>query len=212
MLTCLITAPHSPFSQAPQAPARALARSQPQTPPNPLPNPPLELRPPLPPHLRRLHIRRTLIVRLRKHTHHTNQYLLHALNRTPPLTRRLIVIRVIARRVQYTDTHLAVSVYVGVPYLAQELHLRRVERVVARESERRGEDAAFVGGVGGAGDDGFPREHVVFGYGAGGYAVWGVREEGFVFGEEAFGRDGGGHGGRSGRGGWRELVSFVELS
>jgi hypothetical protein len=57
--------------------------SKPQHPSTPLPHPPLILWPLLSPHLRRLHIRRTLIIRLRQHTHDRNQDLLHALDWRP---------------------------------------------------------------------------------------------------------------------------------
>lgn len=71
---------------------------QPQTPSCIRPNPRLKLLLPISPHLRRLDIGRTLVVRLRDHAHHTNQDLLHALDRTPPLGCTFIVIRVVAGR------------------------------------------------------------------------------------------------------------------
>ena len=75
----------------------------PQTPPHPLPHRLLKLSPPLPPHLRRLNIRRALIVGLRQHAHHANQYLLHALYGTPALRRLFVVVRVVAGSVQDGD-------------------------------------------------------------------------------------------------------------
>ena len=52
------------------SPTCVYALLQPQALPNPSSNLLLEFRPPLPPHLCRLHIRRTLIIRLRQHAHH----------------------------------------------------------------------------------------------------------------------------------------------
>lgn len=77
--------------------------SHPQTPPHPLPHRLLKLPPPLPPHLRRLNIRRTLIIRLRQHAHHADQDLLHTLYRTPPLRCLFVVMRIVARSVQDGD-------------------------------------------------------------------------------------------------------------
>jgi hypothetical protein len=62
-------------------------------------DPGLEIRPPLPPHPSRIHIRRALVVRLGNHAHHTDQNLLHALNRAPALRGLLVVVRVVAGRV-----------------------------------------------------------------------------------------------------------------
>ena len=75
----------------------------PQPPPHPLPHRLLKLSPPLPPHLRRLNIRRALIIGLRQHAHHANQYLLHALYGTPALRRLFVVVRVVAGGVQDGD-------------------------------------------------------------------------------------------------------------
>ncbi len=80
------------------------------------------------------------------------------------------------------------------PHLAQKPHRWRAERVIAWELHFGGEDAAFVGGAVGPGDQRFPGEDVVFGDGAGGDAVGGVGGEEFVFVEEAAGGEGGGHG------------------
>lgn len=145
----------------------------------------LILLPLLPPHTRRIHIRRALIIRLRQHTHHTNEDLLDALDRAPPLARLLILQRILAWRMQYRDADLAVGVYVRVPHVGDELHLGRRERVVFGKLEFRGKNAAFEGRVDGALDQGFPEEHVVFVDGAGGYAFWGIGGEGLVLFEEA---------------------------
>lgn len=85
--------------------------SQTQPLPNLIANPLLILSPPFPPHLRRLHISRTLIIRLRQHTHNRDQNLLHTLNRRPPLRRMLVVIRIIAGRMKdgYTDRAVGVN-------------------------------------------------------------------------------------------------------
>jgi hypothetical protein len=79
--------------------------SQSQHPSTTLPHLLLIFSPPLPPHLRRFHIRRTLVIRFRQHTHHTNQDLLHTLNRTPSFARVFVVIWIISWRVEdgYTD-------------------------------------------------------------------------------------------------------------
>lgn len=76
---------------------------QPQPPPHARPDDPFILASPLPPHARRIHIRRALIIRLRQHAHHADEDLLHALDRAPPLRRLLVVVRVVARRVQDRD-------------------------------------------------------------------------------------------------------------
>ncbi len=83
---------------------------------------------------------------------------------------------------------------VRMPNLAQELHLRRAERVVFGELQFSREDPAFKGCVFGALDQGFPGEDVVFGDGTGGYAVRGGGGEEAVFVEEAFGGYGCRHG------------------
>jgi hypothetical protein len=74
---------------------------------------------------------------------------------------------------------------IRMPQSAQEPHHRRTQRVVLRELQLRGEYAAFEGGALGPLDQRFPDEHVVFGDGAGGYAVGGVGGEVFVLVEEA---------------------------
>jgi hypothetical protein len=74
--------------------------SQSQTRLNIVPDYLLIILPPLPPHLRRLHIRRALIIRLSEHAHHADQYLLHALYRRPALGGLLVVVWVVAGRVQ----------------------------------------------------------------------------------------------------------------
>ena len=71
------------------------------------------------------------------------------------------------------------------PYLAQKLHLWRVERIVLGEFELGGKDAAFKGRALGALDQRLPGEEVVFVNGAGGDTVGWGRKEGFVFREEA---------------------------
>jgi hypothetical protein len=71
------------------------------------------------------------------------------------------------------------------PYLAEKLHLWRVERIVFGEFELGGEDAAFKGRALGALDQRLPGKEVVFVNGAGGDAVGWGREERFVFREEA---------------------------
>ena len=88
------------------------------------------------------------------------------------------------------------------PHLPQKAHTGRIQRVIFWESQLGGVDAAFEGGAVWALDQGFPEEDVVFGDGAGGYAVGGGGGEGFVFVEEAFGGYCGGHFLGEG-GGWR---------
>ena len=62
----------------------------------------------------------------------------------PALRRALVAKRIIARRVEDGDAHLAVSVDVGVPELGGEPEGGWVVRVVAREGHVRLEDAALV--------------------------------------------------------------------
>lgn len=86
-----------------RGPARApklLYRSQSQALPDIRLDPALKLRPPLPPHPRGIHISRALVVRLGDHAHDTNQDLLHTLDRTPALGSLLVVVGVVAGRVQ----------------------------------------------------------------------------------------------------------------
>jgi len=78
--------------------------SQPKHSSTPLPNPLFIFWSLLPPHLRSLHIRRTLIIRLGQHTHHAYQNLLHALYRRPSLRRMFVMIWVVSRRMKNRDT------------------------------------------------------------------------------------------------------------
>lgn len=86
-------------------------RSEPQRPPNTIPNLLLILAPPLTPHLGSLNISRTLIIRLSQHAHDRDQYLLHTLDRAPPLVRMLVVIRVIAWRMEDADADESAGIY-----------------------------------------------------------------------------------------------------
>jgi len=61
------------------------------------------------------------------------------------------------------------------PHLRHKLHLGRRKRIVLWKAQFSGEDAAFKRCVFGALDQRFPDEHVVFVYGAGGYALGWVR-------------------------------------
>ena len=81
------------------------------------------------------------------------------------------------------------------PHLAQKPHRGRVKRVVLRELELGGEDAALEGGAVGTLDEGLPEEDVVLGDGAGGDAVGRGGGEEFVLVEEAAGGDCRCHGG-----------------
>lgn len=76
---------------------------------------------------------------------------------------------------------------VRVPHLPEKSHRRWVKGIIFWKLELGGEDAAFERGAVGALDEGFPEEDVVFGDGAGGYAVGGVGGEVFVFEEETAG-------------------------
>jgi hypothetical protein len=176
-----------------------MERLQPQAPSHPIPNPRLKLSPPLPPHLGRLHIGRTLIIRLRQHAHNRDEYLLHTLYRAPPLGSALIVIRIIARRVEDRNAYLATRIncskcvsrqpvrkrstkpFLGatrvcrhtirMPNLPQKLHLRWAQRIILRKLELGGKYPTLKGSVFRALYECFPGEDVVFGDGAGGYAV-----------------------------------------
>ena len=78
-------------------------------------------------------------------------------------------------------------VTVGMPYLPNKAHSWWIEGIVFRKLQLGGEDAAFERSAVGALDECFPEEDVVFGDGAGGDAVGGIRGEVFVFEEEAAG-------------------------
>jgi hypothetical protein len=71
------------------------------------------------------------------------------------------------------------------PDIRQKFHGRRGERVVLREFELSGKHAAFERRALRALDQGFPSQEIVFRYGAGSYAIWGVVGEGSVLLEEA---------------------------
>jgi hypothetical protein len=73
------------------------------------------------------------------------------------------------------------------PHIHDKLHLGRRKRIIFRELQLGGENAAFKGCAFRALDQGFPEEHVVFVDGAGGDAFGGVGREGLVFFEEALG-------------------------
>lgn len=83
---------------------------QPQALPNIRLDPTLKLGPPFPPHPRSIDIRRALVVRLGDHAHDADENLLHALDRAPALRGLLVVVRVVAGRVQDRDADDAVGV------------------------------------------------------------------------------------------------------
>jgi hypothetical protein len=110
-------------------PCRSNASSsslQPQTLPNSPPVNLLILLPILPPHPCRIHIRRTLIIRVRKHAQHTNENLLYVEYRRPALRRVFVLHGVVAGRVENRDAHFAawVDYTNGLAYLS--LSLKRV--------------------------------------------------------------------------------------
>lgn len=70
-------------------------------------------------------------------------------------------------------------------HVADKLHRRRRQRVVAREAQLGSEDAPLEGRAFGPLDERFPVQKVVFGDGAGGDALGGVVGEGAVLLEEA---------------------------
>ena len=74
-----------------------------QTIPHTLPHPLLEFRRIIPPQGRRLHIRRTLVVRLSKHAHNRYKNLFNRLNRRPPFRRMFVVVWIVAGRVEDGD-------------------------------------------------------------------------------------------------------------
>lgn len=98
--------------------------SQPQTSPHISPDSLFEFRLTLSPHSRRIDIRRAFIVGLSNHAHHTNENLLHALYRRPSLRRLLVVVRVIARRVEDRDAYDAV----GVDYQPKNAHVSKIRQ------------------------------------------------------------------------------------
>lgn len=70
---------------------------------------------------------------------------------------------------------------IWMPEVAQESHRRRHERVVFRKFEFGGEDAAFEWCAFWSLDQCLPHEHVIFGDGACGDAIWWVVGEMLVF-------------------------------
>ena len=107
----------------------------------------LELVPPLPPHLGRVHVGRALGVGLGQHAHDGEQDLLDRLDGAPALGALLVAEGVVAGRVEDGDADAAVGVDVGVEDLGEELHLGRVERVVLREGQAGDEHAVLEDGV-----------------------------------------------------------------
>lgn len=82
--------------------------SEPKTPADLLTNPILIIGSPLSPHLRSFNIRGAFIVWLRKHAHDANKNLLNALNRAPSFRRVLVVVWIVARRMEDRYTNVAV--------------------------------------------------------------------------------------------------------
>lgn len=80
---------------------------------------------------------------------------------------------------------------VDIPYLAQELHLWRVKRVVLWEFQLCWEDAAFKWCSFGPLDQSLPDEEILFVNWACGDSIWWGSEERLVLLEEAFRGDGG---------------------
>lgn len=173
--------------------------SQPQTPSHTLPHSVLVLRPAFPPHLRRLHVRRTFIVRLSQHAHHAEEDLLHALNGAPSLIRILISQWIVTRVMQdrYADFAIRIdccnlqetvlanpfidcpramspnsgSLTVRMPQLPFKSHLRWIEWVVLREFQHGGEDSTLVRCALRSLNKGFPGEEIIFADGTCGNAV-----------------------------------------
>lgn len=85
--------------------------SQPQAFLHIVPHNPLILGSVLSPHPSCIHVCRALVVRLRKHAHNTNEDLLDALYWRPAFGRLLVVVRVIAGRVQNRDADFAVGIH-----------------------------------------------------------------------------------------------------
>lgn len=83
---------------------------QAQTPANLVANLALIFSPSLPPHLRGLHIGRTLIVGLSQHAHDRDENLLYALNGRPSLRSVLVVVGIIAGRMQNGDADGSIGV------------------------------------------------------------------------------------------------------
>lgn len=92
-----------------------------QTPPHPISHRLLKLAPPLPPHLRRLDVGRTLVVGLGQHAHDADENLLHALDGTPALRGLFVVVGVVAGGVQDGDADEAGRVDCGAEETADTL-------------------------------------------------------------------------------------------
>ncbi len=75
------------------------------------------------------------------------------------------------------------------PHITRELHRRRSQWIIFWEFQLRWEHATFERRATGALDQGLPDEDVVFGDGAGSYAVRRVVGQVFVFLEETLGCD-----------------------
>ena len=80
-----------------------LTKSKPQHAPHPLLDAILVLAPPLAPHLSGLDVGGALVVGLGQHAHDRDEDLLDRLDGRPPLGRVLVVVRVVAGRVQDRD-------------------------------------------------------------------------------------------------------------
>lgn len=106
LMNLMCTAPSNPTLLTPPS-----AQLQPQTFFHVPPDNFLVIDSPFPPHPRCIHVRWALIIRLRKHTHHAYQNLLHALDRRPALRCFLVVVWVVARRVQdrYADFTVGIN-------------------------------------------------------------------------------------------------------
>ncbi|PIB02863.1 hypothetical protein CB0940_11891 [Cercospora beticola] len=115
----------------------------PHAPPHPL----LKLFAVLPPQLPRLNIRRRLIIRTPQHTDNAQQNRLRRLYRTPPLTRILISILILSRRMQDTDTDLPILIDVRMENRRFEFQFRWIVGVIGWERHSSAETASAVEGV-----------------------------------------------------------------
>lgn len=168
--------------------ARALREStlsQPQRLPHIIPHNALILLAVLSPHLRRLNIRRTLVIGLRKHAHNADENLLYALDRGPPLRCRFVLVRVVAGGMQDRYADAAVLVDIRMPHIDRKPHRRRRQRIILGKFQLSGENTALERRALGPQDHGFPQEHVVFVDGARGDAFRGVGNQALVLFEEA---------------------------
>jgi hypothetical protein len=127
------------------------------TPPNALSHLLLEGHSVLPPLLRGINIRGTLIIGIIQHRYHTHQNGLHSEYGPPALLGLFLRIHgVFSGRVEDRDADFAILVHVGVPHLREEGHGGWHVGEIRGKDETGFEEAAFVQGAVGTHYEDFP--------------------------------------------------------